>query len=77
MKQEIQGTGTKKTSPKKKTGLYAHEIWENGSPSSIPSPYLVPAFAPVSFPAPEYLFFSPGLLQLDPNIYREPMIKAH
>lgn len=76
MKQEIQGTGTKKTSPKKKTGLCAHGIEGKSSSAASPFPYLVPAFAPVSFPAPEYLFFSPGLLQLDLNIFREPMIKA-
>ena len=35
-----------------------------------------PSFAPVSFPAPEYLFYSPTLLQLDLNIYREPVIKS-
>ena len=76
MKQEIQGTGTKKTSPKKKTGLHVHGIGGKPSSAASPFPYLVPAFAPVSVPAPGYLFFSPGLLQLDLNIYREPMIKA-
>ncbi|KKG17590.1 hypothetical protein EO98_15580 [Methanosarcina sp. 2.H.T.1A.6] len=75
MKQEIQGTGTKKTSPREKTGLHVGIRGELSSAAS-PFPYLIPAFAPVSFPASEYLFFSPGLLQLDLNIYREPMIKA-
>ncbi|AKB27866.1 hypothetical protein MSSIT_1147 [Methanosarcina siciliae T4/M] len=76
MKQEIQGTGTKKTSPEKKAGLHAYGIRENLSSAASSFPYLAPAFVPVSFPAPEYLYFSPGLLQLDLNIYREPMIKA-
>jgi|GEM_PF-318701 len=80
MKQEIRGTGTKKTSPEKKTSLNEPGIRGNLSSAASPFPYLVPAFAPVSspvlFPAPEYLYFSPGLLQLELNIYREPMIKA-
>jgi len=76
MKQEIQGTGTKHASPKQKTDLHVHGTRDNLSPSSSPFPYLVPAFAPVSFPAPECSFLPPGLLQLDLNIYREPMIKT-
>lgn len=78
MKQGIQGTGTKKTSPEKKAGLNVHGIRENLSSTASSFPYLAPAFVPVSFPAPEYLYlyFSPGLLQLDLNIYREPMIKS-
>ncbi|WP_440947476.1 hypothetical protein ACSAZL_04165 [Methanosarcina sp. T3] len=76
MMQEIRETGTKKSSPKKKTALHVPGMKGNFSSAASPFPYLVPAFAPVSFPAPEYLYFSPGLMQLDLNIYREPMIKA-
>lgn len=76
MKQETQLTGAKKASPKEKVDLHAHSIRGNFSSAASPIPYLVPAFAPVSFSASEYLFFSPGLLQLDLNIYREPVIKA-
>jgi len=76
MKQETRGTGAKKAFPKEKVDLHAHSILGNFSSSALSFPYLVPVFAPVSFPAPEYLFFSPGFLQLDLNIYREPMIKA-
>ncbi|HIH93103.1 TPA: hypothetical protein HA338_03365 [Methanosarcina acetivorans] len=76
MKQEIQGTGTKKTSLTKNPVFHVSGIKGNLSSAASPFPYLVPAFVPVSFPASEYLFFSPGLLQLDLNIYREPMIKS-
>jgi hypothetical protein len=81
MKQEIQGTGTKKTLPEKKTNLHIHGIWGNLPSEVSPFPYPVPEFDPASFPAPEYSFpeywfFSPGILQLDLNIYRETMIKA-
>lgn len=63
-------------SPQEKASLHAHGIREELSSSVSPFLYPVPAFAPVSFPASEYLFFYPGLLQLDLNIYREPVIKA-
>lgn len=63
-------------SPQEKVSLHAHGIREELSSSVSPFLYPVPAFAPVSFPASEYLFFYPGLLQLDLNIYREPVIKA-
>ncbi|MDQ1275078.1 MAG: hypothetical protein QG610_651 [Euryarchaeota archaeon] len=63
-------------SPQEKVSLHAHGVREELSSSVSPFLYPVPAFAPVSFPAPGYLFFSPGLLQLDLNIYREPVIKT-
>jgi len=62
--------------PQKKASLQVHDMQEKLPSSTSPSSYLVPALAPVSFPAPCYLFFSPGILQLNLNIYREPVIKA-
>ncbi|MDI9394338.1 MAG: hypothetical protein QM426_02500 [Euryarchaeota archaeon] len=76
MEQETWGTRAKKASPKEKVDLHAHSIRGNLSSAVSSFPYLVPVFSPVSFPVPNYLFFSPGYLQLDLNIYREPMIKA-
>lgn len=75
MKQETQETGAKKVSLKEEANFHAHDVREKLSSSVSSFPYLVPAFASVSFPAPEYLFFSQGL-QLDLNIFREPAIKA-
>jgi hypothetical protein len=63
-------------SSQEKASLHVHDMREKLPSSTSPFPCLVPAFAPVSFPAPSYLFFSPGLLQLDLNIYREPVIKS-
>lgn len=76
MKQEIQGTGTKKASSKQKIGLDVHGTRDKLSPAASPFPFLATAVAPVSFPVPECSFLPPGLLQLDLNIYREPMIKT-
>ncbi len=76
MKQETQVTGAKKASQKEKVDLHAHSIRGEFSSAASPFPYLVPAFAPVSFSAPERMFFSPEILHLDLNIYREPVIKA-
>lgn len=76
MEQETQTAGAKKASSREKAGSQAYSIREKMSSSASPFPYLAPVFAPVSFPAPEYLFYSPTLLQLDLNIYREPVIKS-
>jgi hypothetical protein len=76
MKQETHETGAKMASPKEKASLHVHDVRDKLPYSASPFPYLVPAFTSVQFPAPGYLYYSPGLLQLDLNIYREPVIKA-
>jgi hypothetical protein len=77
MMQEIR---TKKVSPKEKNTLLVHGARDKLFPASSPAPPIVQYFSPftypVSYPAPECSFFSPGLFSLDLNIYREPMIKA-
>lgn len=77
----MQGIRTKKVSPKEKNTLLVHGIWDKLFPASSPAPPIAQYFSlftyPVSYPAHDCSFFSPGLFCLDLNIYRESVIKAH
>lgn len=76
----MQGIRTRKVSPEEKNNLLVHGEWGELSPASSPVipivQYSFPLTYPVSFPAPDCSFFSPGLLYLNLNIYRESMIKT-
>ncbi len=67
---------TKKASPKQKNSLQLHGEWGESPLVSSPTPHFVQFFSLVSFPFPNCSLSPPGLLYLDLNIYREPMIKA-
>ncbi|OED12505.1 hypothetical protein [Methanosarcina barkeri] len=76
----VQGVRTKKVSPKEKNSLPVHRVQDKLFPVSSPVPpvaiYFSPFTYPVSNPALNCSFFSPGPLYLDLNIYRETVIKA-
>ncbi|MGB9938834.1 hypothetical protein [Methanosarcina sp.] len=88
----MQGIRAKKVSPGEKNSLLVHRAWgklfpaSSLAPSPVPSivqcspPVFYPVSYPVSYPAfspvSDFSFFPPGLLYLDLNIYREPVIKA-
>ena len=66
---------TKKVLLEQNNSLYVHVDQGKLSPTSLPTPCISKLFFPVSYPAPDCSFFSPGFLHLDLNIYREPTIK--
>ncbi len=76
----MQRIRTKRVSPKEKNTLLVHGEWNKLFPTSSQAPsiaqYFSPFTYPVSYPAPDCSFFSPGFLYLDLNIYRESVIKA-
>lgn len=75
----VQEIKTKKNSPKKNT-LLVHgardKLFPESSSAAPITQYLSPFTYPVSYPTPNCSFFSPGLLYLNLNIYREAVIKA-
>lgn len=76
----MQGIRPVEVSPEEKKNLSGYGEWDKLSPASTPVPSTVQYPSPFTYSASHLAtccyFYSPGLLQLDLNIYREYRIKS-